>query len=127
MRPFVVSALVMSLASGCSSIFSPDREVILRVREIRAPATVQPNTSFDVTFVVWVNGCESFNRMSVVQTQTGASVTARGRVPTGDVVCPAVIVEEPHAVTLTTRSADPFVIRAVQPDGPDLTTQVRVQ
>lgn len=127
MRPFVVSALMLSLASGCSSIFSPHRDVILRVKEILGPAMVQPNTSFDVTLVLWLNGCESFSRIDVTQTATGASVTAHGRVPTGEVVCPAVIVEEPRVVTLTARSTDPFVIRVVQPDGQDLTAQVRVQ
>jgi hypothetical protein len=127
MRPLLVSALALSLASGCSSIFSPDRDIILSVKEIQVPTTVQPNTSFDVTVVVWVNGCESFSRMDVLQTPSGASITAHGRVPTGDVMCPAVIVEEARVVTLTARSTDPFVIRAVQPDGQDLTAQVRVQ
>lgn len=75
MRACVVSALVLSLASGCSSILSPDRDVVLRIKEIRAPATVTPNTSFDVTVVVWVNGCESFTGMRVTSTGTGAAVT----------------------------------------------------
>lgn len=127
MRPFVVSALVLSLASGCSAIFSPDRDVILGIKEIRAPSTVQPNTSFDVTFMVWVGGCEKFRRIQVTRTSEGASVTAHGRVPTGDIVCPQSIREEPHVVTLTAGSTDPFVIRATQGDGSQLTAQVRVQ
>lgn len=127
MRPFVVSVLVLSLASGCSSIFSPHRDVILGIKEIRAPSTVQRNTSFDVTFMVWENGCEEFRRMQVTLTSAGASVTAHGREPTGDIACTQDIRVESHVVTLTAGSTDPFVIRATQRDGPELTAQVRVQ
>jgi hypothetical protein len=128
MRPFVVSALVLSLASGCSGIFSPGRPVILGITEIRAPATVQRDAAFNVTFIVQTGGCVNFRRLQLTETSSSATVTAHGWDGSGrGIVCTADIRHEPQEVSMKPPFTDPFVIRAVQPDGPELIAQVRVQ
>ncbi|MEO6331892.1 MAG: hypothetical protein ABIV11_06600 [Gemmatimonadaceae bacterium] len=128
MRPFRVSALVLSLASGCSAIFSPGRPVILGITEVRAPATVQRDAAFNVTFIVQTGGCVNFRRMQLTQTSSSATVTAHGWDGSGrGIACTADIRYEPQEVAMKPPFSDPFVVRAQQPNGSEITAQVRVQ
>ena len=127
MRKLVVVAVSLSLVSGCTLPFSPNRDVFLYIREILAPPSVGATAPFDVTFAVETGGCRTFNRLEMTRSAGGAVVIAHGKDSFGpDVACPADVRYEQHKLTMNPPFTDPFVIRAGQPNATEISVEVRV-
>lgn len=127
MRSHVIVAVALSLVSGCTLPFSPNRDVILYIREILAPPSVGATAPFEVTFAVETGGCRTFDRLEMARSAGGAVVIAHGKDSFGaGVTCPADVRYEQHKLTMSPPFTDPFVIRAGQPNASEIRVEVRV-
>jgi len=129
MRQSVVGVAGFLLAAGCSSIFGLDRRsIILPISQVDAPSTVAPGASFNVTFTVQSGGCKRFVRLETTKTDRVLTAVARGTEPTGkNVLCTTDIRYDKVVEVVTQPITDPFSIVGKQPDGGEMTVQVRVQ
>jgi hypothetical protein len=127
MRTQIVAGFGLSFLSACTLPFSPNRDVILYIREILAPPSVGAAAPFDATFAVEVGGCRTFDRLEMTQSPGGAVVIAHGEDAFGpNVTCPNDVRYEQHKLTMSPPFTDPFVIRAGQPNASEIRVEVRV-
>ncbi len=124
----LVAGLILT-ATRCNP-FAPDHTVALGVSKLDAPATVAADNTIDVVLTVEVNGCESFDRITVERGVTGATLTAWGKdesVGRKGVTCPQVLQLQPHSVQILPPFADPFTITVPRDRLSPLTATVRTQ
>jgi hypothetical protein len=123
-----VTALVPATALACSDLFSPGREVVLRLADLQVPSVVVSSGPLDGTAVVQLGGCLSFRRLVISRAGSIVHVTAQGHDAGGpNVGCTADI----RYVSYAVRIAGPFLgqltIQGHQPDGSILARTVAVQ
>ena|ERR1700686_4239434 len=123
----VVSLLAAVVA--CNP-FAPDQSIILGVEKIDAPATSPVGSPLTVVLTVTVGGCKSFDQIEAASVPSGASLTALGLDASKgkrDVVCPSVIISEPHSYQFDSPPRGPFTITVDRGRVSPLTATVQVQ
>ena len=96
----LIAAAVMVLMPACNP-FAPDQTVELGVRELNAPSTTPANVPLDVTLVVELGGCLSFDRIQVQRSGAEATLTVLGKdssIGRKNVACTSDIRYESHIV-----------------------------
>ncbi len=127
MRPILALALALIAGSGCWNPFASDRErITLAVSEIDAPAEIGATARLAITLTVVTGGCKRFDRIQADRSANRLTLTVRGW-DTPDANCTADIRFEPRPYEAVPPFADPFTIAVRQPDGSELTREVRVR
>jgi len=112
-----LGASLLIAAAGCNDPLSPDRDVILPVSEIAAPADLTLGETLTVGVTVsLVTSCVSFERFEAERTTSRVTLRAIGREKLGG-ACAEVITEETHDYRVSQPLTLPFVILVLGPDG----------
>ena len=126
LRALVASTALFVL--GCQVPFVPDRSVHLTVNRIIAPTEHPGAEPLMVTLVVETGGCRTFERIAAQRSPSSLVLTAHGRTNEDALrVCTMDIRLEPRTYRAAPPFANPFTIIARQPDGSQLTHQVRIR
>ena len=114
----LVAAVTLGALAACDGLFERERDVLLPVQSIAAPATFTPGEAFTVTATVVSGGCRSFERLDGAREGDRITLLARGREVSGPgVACPADIRYEPRTFTVRPPFGDSIVVTAAQPAG----------
>ncbi len=117
------------IAAACGDPLGADREVVLGVLAIDAPATFAAGTPIPVTLTVRTGGCLSFRRIEAVrQGADRARLRAIGTDAGGPgVVCTADVRQEQHATSVQPPAGDVLTIGVESPEGdvPDVVVRRR--
>jgi hypothetical protein len=118
-------ALTAALA-GCDAL-GPDREILLPITRLDAPASVEPSGTLVAQITVQFGGCRSFDRL--VTTRAADRVTIRAIGHDGSsrkVSCPGDIREQTVEYRANGPFTDPFLVIGIQPDGEETRRTVRL-
>ena len=124
----LVSAAFLLVGAGCSNPFEADHVVTLAVSDVEAPAQLAPGSELVVTLTVVTGGCRAFERLDAERSASRITLVARGRDSSGPGrTCPTDIRYETRAYRAPPPFVDPLTIVVRQPDGTELTHEVRVR
>jgi hypothetical protein len=120
---------IVAIDVACNP-FAPDQSVILGVQRLDAPASISAGSSLTVVLTVTTGGCLGFDHIEAERAASGVSLTAWGRDASkgrNDIVCPAVIISEPHSYQLDPPFQSPFTVTVNRGTLSPLTATVQIQ
>ena len=124
-RAIAICALTASLP-GCDAL-GPDREILLPITRLDAPASVEPSGTLVAQITVQFGGCRSFDRLVTARATDRVTIRALGHDGSGpDVMCPGDIREQTVEYRADGPFTDPYLVIGIQPNGDETRRTVRL-